>query len=289
MLLYENGTSAPSEGLMQLSFISGEENGAGDVTDPNEDKFDERIAELTSLSSRFTNDTLHWHTLGGNAPTKTAVIDRFTSTTPFIMTYMGHGAPNQWGSLSFMVNNDMDALTNAKLPVVMSLNCDNAQFYDPERTNLTRSMGEALILNENGGAISFIGSSTQTTPAAQTYFAKAFYGKVIEETNKVYHRVTLGEILQETKITLGTDNYSKDITRSTMLFGDPSMPIPAALFAPAPPPSNPIAGGAGGGCSAAADDGSGSNGPSWPEGILELLMLFAIGWGLRRLQKRYLA
>ncbi|MFT6069805.1 MAG: hypothetical protein ACJAT2_003127 [Bacteriovoracaceae bacterium] len=291
MLLYENGTTSPSEGLMELSFISGEENGAGDVTDPNEDKFDERISELTSLSSRFTNDTLHWHTLGGNAPTKTAVIDRFTNSTPFMMTYMGHGAPNQWGSLSFMVNDDMDSLNNSKLPVVMSLNCDNAQFYDPERTNLTRSMGEALILNENGGAISFIGSSTQTTPAAQTYFAKAFYSKVIEETNKVYHRVTLGEILQETKITLGTDNYSKDITRSTMLFGDPSMPIPAALFAPAPPPvdSNPVAGGGGGGCSAAASGTDGSNGPSWPEGILEFLMLFALGWGLRRLQKRYLA
>ncbi len=289
MLLYENGSTAPEEGLMQLSFISGEENGAGDVTDPNEDKFDERIAELTSLSSRFSNDTLHWHSLGGNAPTKTAVIDRFTNTTPFIMTYMGHGAPNQWGSLSFMINNDMDSLTNAKLPVVMSLNCDNAQFYDPERTNLTRSMGEALILNKNGGAISFIGSSTQTTPAAQTYFAKAFYGKVIEETNKVYHRVTLGEILQETKITLGTDNYSKDITRSTMLFGDPSMPIPAALFAPAPAPTNPVAGGAGGGCSAAADDGSGSNGPSWPEGLLELLTLFVLGWAIRRAQKKFLA
>ena len=121
------------------------------------------------------------------------------------------------------------------------------------------------------------------------YCPKEPWDTIIEETNKVYHRVTLGEILQETKITLGTDNYSKDITRSTMLFGDPSMPIPAALFAPAPPPSNPVQGGGGGGCSAAASDGNGSNGPAWPEGILELLMLFAIGWGLRRLQKRFLA
>ncbi|CAM9891048.1 unnamed protein product, partial [Chrysoparadoxa australica] len=228
LLLYENGTTQPDTGLLKLSFIAGRELEIAD-------NFEERISQLTSLDSRFSSTVIKWNDFGSDATAKTEVLNQFSSDSPFIMTYMGHGAPNQWGSINFVQNDDIDTLTNEKLPIILSLNCENSLFYDPERENYTRTIGEASILNPDGGGIAFIGSSTQSTPAAQIYFAKAFYGKLIEETNQVYHRVTIGEILQEAKITLGDDIYSKDVMKSTMLFGDPSMPLPRQLLPEAPP------------------------------------------------------
>jgi len=281
MIDYENGVSRPTDGILSLNYIAGHEK------DASQDKFSERIQEFTEMSSRFSNSTIDHYVEGGSAQTKTAILNKLNNETPFLMTYMGHGAPNKWTELT---NTDADAMTNSKLPVVMALNCNNTYFYEPWRDDTYRTLGEAMIFNQIGGAISFIGSSTTTTPAAQSYFAKAFYGKLIEATNKTYHRITLGELLQRSKVTLGTDKYSKDIMKSTMLFGDPSMPLPEELFAPPPTPSNanPVKGSAGGGCSAVGSE-NGSTGPSWPEGLLELLTLFGIGYILRRLQKRFLA
>lgn len=282
MLDYENGVSIPTDGLMQMSYMAGEELFTGD-------DFVNRLDELESMSSRFTTDKIDRTALGTNAAMNTAIIDRFNNSTPFMMTYMGHGAFNQWGSLGMFDDSDAAALANSELPIVMGMNCDNTFFYDVDMSWLT--LGESLILNKSGGAIAFIGANTQTTPAAQMYLAKQFNRLLIEETNKTYHFVSLGDLLQRSKVALGTDAYSKDIVRSTTLFGDPSMPLPESVFAPAPPvrPSNPSEGAAGGGCTAVASDGRGSNGPAWPEGLLELFMLFALGWGIRRLQKRYLA
>lgn len=278
MLLYENGTSSPKQGILNMDFIAGYEK------DTSQDLFSERIEEFTALSSRFTNDTtIDYYNIGStDAAMKSAIIDKFNNSTPFLLTYMGHGAPNKWQEFT---NNDADALTNSELPVVMALNCYNTLFYDPDRGNNYRTLGEAMILNENGGAIAFIGSPTTTTPAAQSYFANAFYGKLIEATNKTAHRITLGELLQRTKVTLGTDAYSKDISKSSMLFGDPSMPLPSEMFAPAPPAVNQSEGAAGGGCSAVGSE-SGAHSKPWPEGLLEIFALFALGWALRRLQKK---
>jgi hypothetical protein len=279
-LAYESGDKMPLSGLRNMSFIAGEEL---NNSDPDEDQFDLRVAEFINLNSKFSKDTISWHSLGGNAATKSAVIDRFETDTPYLLTYMGHGAPNLWGSLSFILNTDMDQLSNEKLPIVMSLNCDNTLFYDAERVSTSRTIGEALILNKSGGAIAFIGSSTQTTPAAQTYFAKAFHSKMGEHLARPYHRLGLGDLLLEAKLSLGNDLYSKDIMKSTMLFGDPTMPIEKSLFTPTQAAPT-AAGKSKGGCSLVKGETQGPADILW--GLLEIGFLILLYRRSNRLMKK---
>lgn len=277
---YENAQRKPTSGLKHLSFIAGEER---DDNDPFEDQFEKRIAELTGLNSKFVTDTLKWHELGGNVATREAIVQRFEQNTPYMMTYMGHGAPNLWGSLSFMKNTDMDNLSNLELPIVMALNCDNALFYEAERVETSRTIGEALILNPNGGAIAFIGSSTQTTPAAQIYFAKAFHSRLNHKLSRQYSSATIGEILLEAKVSLGNDPYSRDILKSTMLFGDPALKIPRELYAKTSNVAAPQT--AGGGCTMRKPN---SDPNQTLFGLLEMILLgiiYRVAHGLSRRQR----
>ncbi len=272
MIDYENGLKAPDTNLMKMSFIAGAE------TDDWDD-FAERSTVLKDMNSRFSNELIDRANYGSDADLKTDILDRFNNDTPFIINYMGHGAASFWGPI--FQNTDARTLSNEQLPIVLALNCENAYFYDYQRSDSYITLGEDLILNREGGAIAFIGSTTQTTPAAQMYLAHEFYRELIGETNDYYKRVTLGDILQRAKIAVGEDNYSKDVVKSMSLFGDPSMPLPASLFKKRPPPvaaAAPAESG-GGGCSLGANDGTPIH---WTQGVMEYLFLMLAFWGIRR-------
>lgn len=276
---YEAGILLPEESkLKTATFIAGKE------TNSTSDQFSARTLELSQESTVFNAKIIDWQNDGNNSVTKAKVLDEFNES-PFLITYMGHGAPNLWGALDFIRNTDLDNLDNEKLPIVMALNCENAMFYDPDRSQSFKTVGESLIFNpNNGGAISFIGSSTQTTPVAQTFFAKAFVRALDNKIKHTYTRTTIGDLLLEAKLNIGLDPYSKDMVQSTMLFGDPSMPLDRSLFAPVnpSPQTAPRAAKKGGfGCSANASE-NGTNHNNWLEGILEFLAMILIGYILKR-------
>tara|TARA_R110000868_G_scaffold132380_2_gene343133 strand:+ start:60784 stop:68310 length:7527 start_codon:yes stop_codon:yes gene_type:complete len=277
IIAYEDGTSTPKAKALGASFIAGEE------LYVNGDGFSARIDELSKIPSRLSSDIIDHKVLGSNAATKTAILDRFNTDAPLLMTYMGHGAPNLWGSLSLLQNTDFDALQNQELPIVMSLNCENTMFYDPDRSQSFKTVGESLVLNPDGGAISFIGSSTQTTPVAQMYYANAFLQALNKKINNPYTRTTVGELFNEAKIAIGSDVYSADVVKSMMLFGDPSVSLPKEIFAAAPVAAPAEGKKKGFGCSAGASDGT-THIP-WYEGVLEMLLLLALTFGLRRFIK----
>lgn len=273
MFAYEDGETIPSTGLKSLEFVSGEEEYDGD-------DFKERLAVFSGLgSSKYSKSFTDFSDFGSYANLKTEILSKINSNTPLIMTMMAHGANDNWGNT--ILDSDAEAMTNNELPIIMSLNCENTEFYRPGNNTI----GESFLLNENGGAIAFLGANAQTTPAAQMYFANQFFRLFIEETNKTAHHISMGDIMQRSKVALGEDAYSKDIVRSMTLFGDPSMPIPTSLFELPPPPVNTSQGPAAGGCSAVA--GEGTHSKSWPEGLMELFFLFALGWGIRRVQRRF--
>ena len=274
---YEDGVSTPKAKALGASFIAGEE------LYVNGDGFSARIDELSRIPSRLVSDVIDWKTLGSNAATKTAIIDRFNTDTPLLMTYMGHGAPNLWGSINLIQNTDFDQLQNQELPIVVSLNCENTMFYDPDRSQTFKTVGESLVLNPDGGAISFIGSSTQTTPVAQMYYANAFLQALNKRINNPYTRTSIGDVFNEAKIAIGSDIYSADVVKSMMLFGDPSVSLPKEIFAAAPVAAPAAGKKKGFGCSAGAADGETEI--PWYEGVLEMLLLLGLTFGLRRIKR----
>ena len=271
---YELGDHRPTN-IKSATFIAGKE-----LYTPG-DEFSVRAQELSTLSSVLSGKVIDWQSYGNNGQAKTAVMDEFEQA-PFMMTYLGHGAPNLWGGIDFIKNTDLEALSNETLPMVMALNCENTMFYDPDRSQTYKTVGESLLFNpNNAGAISFIGSSTQTTPAAQMYFARAFISSLDGKISRPYTRVGIGDILLEAKLAIGQDSYSKDVVQSSMLFGDPSMPLPKELFAPAiQSASAPQAKKKGFGCSANASD-SEIESISWFEALFEIMTLFCLALMLR--------
>ncbi len=74
-----------------------------------------------------------------------------------LIYYLGHGYSYQWTTSRFQ-NTDADALQNgALLPFVASFCCSTANF-----AYKNKSLGEAFLRNPNGGAVGFLGATSET-------------------------------------------------------------------------------------------------------------------------------
>ncbi|NQZ18134.1 MAG: hypothetical protein HRT44_02585 [Bdellovibrionales bacterium] len=145
------------------------------------------------------------------------------------------------------------------------------------------SIGENFIFNENGGAVAFWGSTSQTSPIAQLNLAQSFFNKLADETTKTQAGLRLGDVIMHAKQSQGDHSYSVDTIKSWTLFGDPALKIPETAFAEeeqgnptveVTPPAAAAPSGGGGGCSAFAAQGAPTT-PPWMVILMELIF-FAI-------------
>lgn len=258
VLDYENGQRSPTSSGGKLGvFISG-----GDELNEN---FDDEVSKLSNslqtVDQGFDVKKVHRAELGDDALTKTEIIEQF-DRGPLLMTYMGHGAENLWGSNQLFNTTDAQNLTNQQLPIVMALNCLNTYFYDADPT--VTSMGEEMLLNPDGGAIAFWGSTSMTAPVIQSNLATALLAEVGQKTSSTPQEVRLGDLFLNAKVSQGDQSYSKDTVRSWTLLGDPTLKLPTTSFKPAASDVGadfnevtPVANeSGGGGCSANANQNS---------------------------------
>lgn len=275
---YENGVRAPLAAKKSV-FIAGE--------DTKNERFVEKVTSLKNLHDNldlsYTSEVLDRNVLGSDAATKAEINNQFDNS-PLLMTYYGHGAEDLWGSNDIFNTDDANDLTNTTLPIVASFNCLNAYFYDADTTY--KSLGEELVLNSNGGAIAFWGSTTMTAPTSQMNLATSFYNLLNNKTRNGVKEVRMGDVILEAKSSQGAGQMNKDTVQSWTLIGDPAIKLPeqsftatsSAVFDNAPSVSPAAA--AGGGCSLFADDGSKKNDLY---GLLEYLILFIMFYCFRRL------
>jgi hypothetical protein len=233
---YENGSISPEDFAKEIHYVS-------DASSQFE-TFRTNSNALASLSSlqtiNFSSKQLD-RTQGTDTDLKTNIISSFDDS-PLIINYLGHGAEDRWAATSVFSNSDVDALNNSKLPIVVTLNCLNGSFADPNPNAI--GLGEKVILNENAGAIAFIGSTAMTTPPAQMKWAQTFYNELGAELGQGYHNVRLGDLFNRSKIALGDDTYTKDVVNSFIYLGDPTLKLPEKSFSPRPTniiAANPVA------------------------------------------------
>ncbi|HXH76823.1 MAG TPA: C25 family cysteine peptidase [Bacteriovoracaceae bacterium] len=275
---YESGKSAPVANLRKITFIADAETG-------NYEKFNELSQSMMSQASGYTNTLYDRTEIGSMAATKARINTEF-SDGPLLISLLGHGAFDRFGDNIFNVT-DAGLLNNPVLPIVSTWNCESAYFYDADKTY--KSLGEELIFNPDGGAIVFMGSTTQTTPPAQAKLANNFFTQLSTATNRPWTGVRFGDLLYQAKISVGDGNYEKDIINSFSIIGDPSLMLPPQLFPD--PPVNPVAASQAKkktglfGCSAIADDGSGDY--PWHDGLPEwILYIVLMALGSRKLSRR---
>lgn len=283
LIAYENGVLSPSH-AKNNAFISGVDT----INENFHSQIDQLQQTLSSQNTSLTADKISLIDYATNNEKKEAIQQIFNQDS-LITTYYGHGAENVWDDSAAFNENDAFNLNNKSLPIVMTLNCLNAYYYDIDPNN--RSIGENFILNPNGGAVAFWGSTSQTAPVAQLNLAQAFFNAVATATNKTYHDIRLGDLINQAKQTQSANNYSADTVKSWTLFGDPALKLPVSAFAKQPQPNptivtnpNKSVPSSGGGCSAFANDKLDQK-PKGGVDILFILMPLMVLFRLRQLQK----
>lgn len=145
-----------------------------------------------------------------DAQMKQSIVDSFNQSS--IIHYMGHGAENIWADIDVFDNADAQALANNNLPVVVAMNCLNAQYADPG----LNSLAESLIFNPNGGAIVFWGSTSLTPPSIQKIYQESFYEHLSQGQFQ-----DLGDLVMTSKIQAGLSSPFAEILYSWSIIGDP--------------------------------------------------------------------
>lgn len=146
------------------------------------------------------------HIKAASTPNAAAAILGAFNNGSLIVNYTGHGSVEIWSNLFSSYN--ATALTNGtKLPFVVAMNCLNGYFHDL----YTDSLGEALLRNPNGGAVSVWASSALTAPHLQTQMNAELYRHVFT--------MPIGDAIIKAKQSV-TD---LDVRRTFILFGDPTL------------------------------------------------------------------
>ena len=129
---------------------------------------------------------------------------------PGIVDYIGHGGPEVWGHEAFLGTPDPATLTNGnRLSLYLMTSCLNAWFLDPK----TDSLGEAFLEAPNGGAIAVLSSSGLETADDGLQINGAILRALFAQGSP-----TIGEAEIAAKRAVG----GGDLTRATILFGDPA-------------------------------------------------------------------
>ncbi|MBN2185429.1 MAG: type IX secretion system sortase PorU [Candidatus Krumholzibacteriota bacterium] len=94
----------------------------------------------------------------GKPQAKQALLDAWNDGA-LIVNYVGHGSPNVMADERAMEKSDIASLVNGnRRPLYLSFSCSVANIESPYQT----SLGQDLVLSENGGAIAVIGATGQT-------------------------------------------------------------------------------------------------------------------------------
>jgi uncharacterized repeat protein (TIGR01451 family) len=132
-----------------------------------------------------------------------------TAFDALLTSYLGHGSVELWAA--GFDGNSAAALNNGShLPIVAAMTCLNGYFHDL----YTTSLAESLLLNPSGGAVAVWASSTLTTPAAQ-----------LTAASELYRRLFAGARLGDAVLAAKGATNDRDVRRSWILFGDPSMTL----------------------------------------------------------------
>jgi len=130
-----------------------------------------------------------------------------------LVNFAGHGSSSSITHEMLMTTSRASELNMKNLPLWVTASCDISR-WDADET----SMGETLLLNNNGGAIALI-STVRVVYAQQNLSLNLAIAKNLFNRHSDGSRYRLGDIIKEAKISLGSD-YNK---LNFCLLGDPSL------------------------------------------------------------------
>lgn len=157
---------------------------------------------------------------GHGYPAVTNLIKRLQSSGALIFDYGGHGRPDQVSYENVLRLTDFKAFSNKNLPLWVTATCDIMPYDGVEPT-----IGEAAVLNENGGAMAFFGTARTVFVAQNKAINRAFMKYVL--TNDSNGKpITIGEAQRLTKSYLITSSEDRSANKlQYQLLGDPAVAL----------------------------------------------------------------
>jgi len=131
------------------------------------------------------------------------------------LNYMGHGGPDRFASEGLLTSADAAAMNGAPcLPVVTGLTCLSGRFACPGLD----SLGEALVLNPNGGAIAVFAPTGYSFHYDAEPFGREFLQSALQ-----WERKRLGDAVREAMDELGGYYRMPESLKVYNLLGDPAL------------------------------------------------------------------
>ena len=157
---------------------------------------------------------------GHGYPAVTNLIKRLQSSGALIFDYGGHGRPDQVSHENVLRLTDFKAFSNKNLPLWVTATCDIMPYDGVEPT-----IGEAAMLNENGGAMAFFGTARTVFVPENKAINRAFMKYVLTYDSNG-KPITIGEAQRLTKSYLITSSEDRSANKlQYQLLGDPAVAL----------------------------------------------------------------
>ena len=156
---------------------------------------------------------------GHTYPEVTSIIKQQQAAGALVMNYVGHGRTDQISHESVLRLNDFKAFSNTNLPLWITASCDIMPFDGAVPT-----IGEAAVLNKNGGAVAFFGTTRTVYAYYNQRINMAYLHFLFSENGG--KPMTIGEAQRLAKNYMITDGQDKTTNKlQYSLLGDPALAI----------------------------------------------------------------
>lgn len=150
---------------------------------------------------------------GERYPEVTKAINGSIHRGVLVFNYTGHGSESRLAHEGILNKNTVKSWTNDKLPFFMTGSCEVTRYDNKNR----QSLGEAILLKEDGGAITLFSTTRVVYGNANQTLSINFYQNIFEPNEDGRYK-TLGEVIAITKNLTSGNNL-----RNFTLFGDPAV------------------------------------------------------------------
>ncbi len=152
------------------------------------------------------------------ANARTQLLARFHAGAG-VIHYTGHGNPSIMGrtsSTAMMRDTDVNAMTNSRQPLLVSLSCLLGRFEAPGNN----SIGELMLRRANGGSVAVWSPSGLSSHNNAMQLGEAFYQKFLDEGCN-----TLGLAVLRARQALVSFGAAEETLATYNLLGDPAMKL----------------------------------------------------------------
>ncbi len=200
------------------------------------DGADKTAGTLEARSQSFDIKKIMWDaykretsSTGSRYPDVERAVRQYMTDGALLINYTGHGSPVLLSHEQVVKLHDFASTSTANLPLWFTAACDIMPF-DGQESNI----GETAMLNRNGGAVAFIGTTRTVYANYNEYLNKAF---IIEMFGNADENISIGEALRRAKndmVSPSSGGYSNDYTDNKLhfaLLGDPALKLCKPTFA----------------------------------------------------------